>query len=97
MLDNTPQKDRAALSQSKGLKDRRLPANLATKVPDDYQARRRSKSYSTGDLKRKEKLARPYDATDSGLKEESEEMSAEERKKKVGMVLWLFCGDDVSC
>ena len=35
MLDSTPQKDRAALSQSKGLKDRRLPSHVASLVGDD--------------------------------------------------------------
>ena len=35
LLDNTPQKDRAALSQSKGLKERRLPSHVATIVGDE--------------------------------------------------------------
>lgn len=35
LLDNTPQKDKAALSQSKGLKDRRLPSHVASLVGDE--------------------------------------------------------------
>ena len=45
-MDSTAQKDRAALSQSKGLQNRRLPANLVNKVPEDYSERRRCNTYS---------------------------------------------------
>jgi hypothetical protein len=40
LLDNTPQKDRAALSQSKGLKDRRLPSHVASLVGDERPPQR---------------------------------------------------------
>ena len=89
MLDNTPQKERAALSQSKGLKDRRLPANFASKVPEDYQERRRANTYNFGSQKSSERGAGALDRslveeTDSGILGGEEAMTEEERRKKVG-------------
>ena len=81
MLDNTPQKERAALSQSKGLQNRRLPAHLVSKVPEDYASRRRALTYSVGDVSRNPRLlTKGFEETDS-VKEEA--MTEEEKKKKV--------------
>ena len=78
MLDNQPQKDRAALSQSKGLQNRRLPKTFASKVPDDYQSRRRALTYTTGDQKVAGRQS--FEETDSWR---DEEMTEEERQRKV--------------
>ena len=74
ILDTTPQKDRAALSQSKGLQNRRLPSNVAGKVPEDYSERRRANTYSEN-IKRTAKQPAMED-TDSPISEE-------ERKQRV--------------
>ncbi len=86
MLDNTPQKDRAALSQSKGLQNRRLPKDLAAKLPDDYQARRRAQTYTP--VKRSSSEAsrgtrRSIEEPDFGARLRDSEMTEEERKRKV--------------
>ena len=81
MLDNTPRKDRAALSQSKGLQNRRLPGQFASKVPEDYASRRRALTYSVGDVSRNPRLlVQGFEETDSVREEE---MTEEEKKKKV--------------
>jgi len=83
ILDTTPQKDRAALSQSKGLQNRRLPSNVAGKVTDDYSERRRCNTH-TGGLTRSTKkpaAAMDNDSVDGGFPEIT--MSEEERKQKV--------------
>ena len=41
LLDVTAQKDKAALSMSKGLQNRRLPSHLVPRIPDDYSESRR--------------------------------------------------------
>jgi len=90
MLDNTPQKDRAALSQSKGLQNRRLPGHLVSKVPDDYALQRRALTYSIGEVSTNPRmLAQGFDDTDSLRGDE--EMTEEERKKKV-CVCVCACG-----
>ena len=89
LLDTTAQKHKASLSQSKGLQSRRLPSNVAEKVPDDYSARRRAQTYSststtTGGLRPTGRFAASLspsrEETDSGGEPV---MTDEERKKKV--------------
>ncbi len=88
MLDNTPQKDRAALSQSKGLQSRRLPRELATKIPDDYQARRRAQTYSSS-VQISRSVSDAVRGTRRSIEEPDfgtslrEDMTEEERKRKV--------------
>lgn len=74
LLDTSAQKDRAALSQSKGLQNRRLPKSIAGKVPEDYSERRRANTYS-GKVQRSVK--QPMEDSVDGP-----EMSEEERKQK---------------
>ena len=86
ILDTQAQKDRAALSQSKGLQNRRLPSNLASKVPEDYSERRRANTYA-GNLKRPGKRPSPsplaMDGHDSIDGPVSPELSEDERKQRV--------------
>ena len=89
LLDTTAQKHKAYLSQGKGLQSRRLPSNLADKVPEDYSARRRAQTYasptpSSGPLR----AVHPgspaiVEETDSGSA-----MTEEERKQKVSLRMW---------
>lgn len=81
ILDSSAQKDRAALSQSKGLQNRRLPSNVAGKVPDDYTERRRLNTYA-GNVKKT--VNRPLKAMEDhdGV---SPEISDDERKQRVNM------------
>ena len=86
LLDTTAQKHKAYLSQGKGLQSRRLPSNLAEKVPEDYSARRRAQTYASSDLKRSGRsapsLSPTREETDSGGDSMSA-MTDEERKQKV--------------
>ncbi len=85
ILDNTAQKHKAYLSQGKGLQSRRLPSNLAEKVPEDYSARRRAQTYGASELRRSARsvpsLSPTREETDSG--DSMSAMTDEERKKKV--------------
>ena len=85
LLDTTAQKHKAYLSQGKGLQSRRLPSNLAEKVPEDYSARRRAQTYASSDLKRSTRsipsLSPTREETDSG--DSMSAMTDEERKQKV--------------
>ena len=85
LLDTTAQKHKAYLSQGKGLQSRRLPSNLAEKVPEDYSARRRAQTYASSDLKRSARsvpsLSPTREETDSG--DSMSAMTDEERKQKV--------------
>ena len=88
ILDSTPQKDRAALSQSKGLQNRRLPKNLVNKVPEDYsEQRRRANTFAVGGARRAashspvrqpEKIMEDTESVDGG-----EIISEEERRQRV--------------
>ena len=87
LLDTTAQKHKAYLSQGKGLQSRRLPSNLAEKVPEDYSVRRRAQTYSTNttELRRSGRsvpsLSPTREETDSG--DSMSAMTDEERKQKV--------------
>ncbi len=74
ILENQALKDRAALSQSKGLQTRRLPKNYVSKVPVDYADRRRAQSYTALST------ALSSEGTDGGS---TPEISEEERKQRV--------------
>ena len=75
-MDNSALLNRASLSQSRGLQNRRLPSNVAGKVPADYASRRRTRMYtgmSSGD-----------ELDDDGNTDEvSHELTAEERRQMV--------------
>ena len=87
ILDSSAQKDRAALSQSKGLQNRRLPKSVANKVPEDYDKIRRSNTYSSS-TKRAVKPDKAMENSDSvdGI---SEEISEEERKQRVRLMAYV--------
>lgn len=89
ILDSTAQKDRAALSQSKGLQNRRLPANLVNKVPEDYSKRRRANSFTGGAKKAVRSPAKqPAKAMEDTESVDGIEItiSEEERRQKVSRV-----------
>lgn len=57
---------------------------MQTKVPDDYQMRRRAQTYSTSVRQPLRAVQRSFEETDVGsIKEEAEEETEEERRKRV--------------
>lgn len=95
ILDSSAQKDRAALSQSKGLQNRRLPSNVAGKVPDDYSERRRANTHSGGSMNKA--ISRPpvqvtHTQEERDMVDGEPEMSEEERKQKVKGHTEMFGG-----
>lgn len=91
ILDSTAQKDKAALSQSKGLQNRRLPKNLVNKVPEDYvEQRRRSNTYAAGakrvgrsPVKQPLKAMEEVESVDGG----EVTISEEERRQRVSQLV----------
>lgn len=80
-MDSTAQKDRAALSQSKGLQNRRLPSSIAGKVPEDYSERRRSNTYAGKVGRTARQTMEESDSVDGVTPEIT--ISEEERKQRV--------------
>ncbi len=78
ILENQAQKDRAALSQSKGLQSRRLPKSYISKVPSDYAERRRAQSYSA-----LSKVNQVEETDGNTRRISTPEMSEEDRKQRV--------------
>ena len=82
MLDVTAQKDKAALSMSKGLQNRRLPSHLATRIPDDYSVARRRR-FTNDDTLAGQPTKLPkysHDDTNYGV---APELTEAERQEKV--------------
>ncbi|CAI8029596.1 hypothetical protein GBAR_LOCUS16800 [Geodia barretti] len=76
LLDNTPQKDRAALSQSKGLKDRRLPSHVATLVGDERPPQRQLPR----DIARPKHQPKVVEEPDAG---DQHQLTDEEKRQKL--------------
>ncbi len=83
-------KDRAALSQSKGLQNRRLPSSIANKVPQDYHKDRLRANTVTGGSMKRSASHQPISSRD----EMDGGMTDEERKQRVSMVLHIYVAND---
>jgi hypothetical protein len=82
ILDTSAQKQKAYLGHGKGLKDRRLPANIASMVGDDYYDKR--KSYDPSFLlETTPQESRARSRTHDVLEDTPPVLSEEEKQKQV--------------
>lgn len=90
ILDNSALLDRAALSQSKGLQNRRLPSTVASKVPEDYSSRRRAQTYVAPSSSMKRSATQPLSGSGSrndvdGGGNTAPELTEDEKRQRVSM------------
>ena len=85
LLDVTAQKDKAALSMSKGLQNRRLPSHFVTKIPDDYTEVRRRRFTNDDGIAGHPTKSPKYSHDDTNYSM-TPELTEAERQEKV--ILW---------